>query len=88
VAWAQEEPKNMGGWTTFNRLRAVDWHADDAQVHQTAERASPAEGYQTSHAIEQARIVGCADVRVGVEGKRRASLGKVVRRSFTRDQVC
>ncbi|MBA2292722.1 MAG: multifunctional oxoglutarate decarboxylase/oxoglutarate dehydrogenase thiamine pyrophosphate-binding subunit/dihydrolipoyllysine-residue succinyltransferase subunit [Gemmatimonadales bacterium] len=58
VVWAQEEPRNMGGWTFVEpRLRAT--LADGVQLRYIGrpERASPAEGYPGAHKAEQSRIV-------------------------------
>jgi 2-oxoglutarate dehydrogenase E1 component len=57
IVWAQEEPQNMGAWTfAAPRLRAL---AGDRAVTYVGrpERASPAEGYESAHKAEQARIV-------------------------------
>jgi 2-oxoglutarate dehydrogenase E1 component len=57
VAWAQEEPQNMGAWSfVAPRLAAV---AGERAVRYVGrpERASPAEGYEAAHKAEQARIV-------------------------------
>ncbi|MGQ0647193.1 MAG: 2-oxoglutarate dehydrogenase E1 component [Gemmatimonadaceae bacterium] len=59
IVWAQEEPKNMGAWSyVAPRLRASAGNALIIRYIGRPERASPAEGYATSHTIEQARIVG------------------------------
>ncbi|MGQ0765806.1 MAG: 2-oxoglutarate dehydrogenase E1 component [Gemmatimonadota bacterium] len=61
IVWSQEEPKNMGAWSyVAPRLRASAGNALIIRYIGRPERASPAEGYQSSHAIEQARIA--ADV--------------------------
>jgi 2-oxoglutarate dehydrogenase E1 component len=71
VVWAQEEPKNMGAWSyVFPRLRACTGNAMLIRYIGRPERASPAEGYVTTHQEEQARIV--ADV-LEVPAKRRAA---------------
>jgi 2-oxoglutarate dehydrogenase E1 component len=58
VVWAQEEPKNMGAWSyVAPRLRACTGNAMLIRYVGRPERASPAEGYVTSHQEEQARIV-------------------------------
>jgi len=58
IAWAQEEPKNMGAWTyVAPRLRGSVGNALVIRYVGRPERASPAEGYQASHTQEQARIV-------------------------------
>lgn len=59
IVWAQEEPKNMGAWSyVAPRLRASAGNALIIRYIGRPERASPAEGYASSHAVEQARIVG------------------------------
>jgi 2-oxoglutarate dehydrogenase E1 component len=71
VAWAQEEPKNMGAWSyVFPRLRACTGNAMLIRYVGRPERASPAEGYVTSHQEEQARIVADA---LEVPAKRKAT---------------
>ena len=71
VAWAQEEPKNMGGWTYVQpRLRASIGTLTTLRYIGRPERASPAEGYQTSHAIEQARIIKDALTYASVSKKK------------------
>jgi 2-oxoglutarate dehydrogenase E1 component len=58
VVWAQEEPKNMGGWTfVWPRLRVSTGNAITVRYIGRPERASPAEGYTESHNVEQERIV-------------------------------
>jgi 2-oxoglutarate dehydrogenase E1 component len=62
IVWAQEEPKNMGAWSyVAPRLRASAGNAVIIRYVGRPERASPAEGYLSSHQAEQARIV--ADVQ-------------------------
>jgi len=57
LVWAQEEPRNMGAWTYVEpRLRELLGGRPVRYVGRP-ERASPAEGYPTAHAAEQARIV-------------------------------
>jgi 2-oxoglutarate dehydrogenase E1 component len=59
VAWVQEEPKNMGAWSyVWPRLRVAAGNAMELSYIGRPERASPAEGYASDHATEQARIVG------------------------------
>jgi 2-oxoglutarate dehydrogenase E1 component len=61
VVWAQEEPRNMGAWTYVSpRLRASTGTQLPVRYVGRPERASPAEGYASVHAVEQARIVGDA----------------------------
>ncbi|HEX2781472.1 MAG TPA: 2-oxoglutarate dehydrogenase E1 component [Gemmatimonadaceae bacterium] len=58
VVWAQEEPKNMGAWTyVAPRLRALVGNVQEMRYVGRPERASPAEGYESAHKAEQARIV-------------------------------
>ena len=72
VAWAQEEPKNMGAWSyVAPRLRACTGNAMLIRYIGRPERASPAEGYVTSHQEEQARIVADA---LEVPAKRKAAV--------------
>jgi 2-oxoglutarate dehydrogenase E1 component len=71
VAWAQEEPKNMGAWSyVAPRLRACTGNAMLIRYIGRPERSSPAEGYVTSHQEEQARIVSDA---LEVPAKRKAA---------------
>jgi 2-oxoglutarate dehydrogenase E1 component len=61
IVWAQEEPKNMGAWSfVAPRLRASAGNALIIRYIGRPERASPAEGYNSAHLVEQARIVGDA----------------------------
>jgi len=58
VVWAQEEPKNMGAWMyVAPRIQALLPVGVTLRYAGRPERASPAEGYPTAHAGEQARIV-------------------------------
>ena len=58
VVWAQEEPRNMGGWTyVAPRLRVSTGNQLAVRYVGRPERASPAEGYKSTHDAEQARIV-------------------------------
>jgi 2-oxoglutarate dehydrogenase E1 component len=71
VAWAQEEPKNMGAWSyAAPRLRACTGNAMLIRYIGRPERASPAEGYVQSHQEEQARLVADA---LDVPVKRKAA---------------
>jgi len=57
VVWAQEEPQNMGAWTfVASRLTAMLGGVRLRYIGRP-ERASPAEGYESAHKAEQARIV-------------------------------
>ena len=61
VVWAQEEPRNMGAWTyAVPRLKMALGNAMNITYVGRPERASPAEGYETAHKEEQARIVAAA----------------------------
>jgi 2-oxoglutarate dehydrogenase E1 component len=58
VVWVQEEPMNMGAWTyAAPRLAVATGAARYPRYVGRPERASPAEGYEAAHKIEQARIV-------------------------------
>jgi len=76
VVWVQEEPKNMGAWTFVSpRLRASTGNALTIRYVGRPERASPAEGYASSHKREQDRII--ADVLTEMKrGKRDGAGGK------------
>lgn len=54
--WVQEEPKNMGAWTFLSRYDQFD----DFKLIARKSSASPATGYASVHAQEQARIVNNA----------------------------
>jgi 2-oxoglutarate dehydrogenase E1 component len=58
VVWAQEEPQNMGAWRSI-RHRLEEARPDQASLVYVGRpwRASPSEGYPTSHLREQDRIV-------------------------------
>ncbi len=75
VAWVQEEPKNQGAWAfVAPRLRVSTGNALVIRYYGRAERASPAEGYPSAHAEEQARIVSEAlQAPVRPTGTRRVS---------------
>lgn len=60
VIWAQEEPKNMGAWTTIvhplqDLLKDIDLDCDVEYVGRE-HRASPATGTTKRHVIEQQKI--------------------------------
>jgi 2-oxoglutarate dehydrogenase complex dehydrogenase (E1) component-like enzyme len=58
LVWAQEEPQNMGAWRTIrHRLEAAAPADIHVQYVGRPWRASPSEGYPTSHLVEQDRIV-------------------------------
>jgi 2-oxoglutarate dehydrogenase E1 component len=58
VVWAQEEPQNMGAWRSI-RHRLEEARPGQASLVYVGRpwRASPSEGYPTSHLREQDRIV-------------------------------
>jgi 2-oxoglutarate dehydrogenase E1 component len=61
IVWVQEEPRNMGAWTYVQpRLRVSAGAALGVRYIGRPERASPAEGYNDAHVVEQARIIGAA----------------------------
>jgi 2-oxoglutarate decarboxylase len=61
MVWAQEEPRNMGGWIYLrSKLAEVMPHQAELRYVGRPERASPAEGYPAAHSAEQARIVADA----------------------------
>jgi 2-oxoglutarate dehydrogenase E1 component len=61
VLWVQEEPKNMGAWTYIAPLlRAATGTVLTLKYVGRPERASPAEGYNAVHLVEQKRIVDAA----------------------------
>jgi 2-oxoglutarate dehydrogenase E1 component len=75
IVWAQEEPKNMGAWTYVQpRLRASVGTLTTLKYIGRPERASPAEGYKTSHDEEQARIV--SDVLTYAPAKKKAGASR------------
>ncbi|MGE0352007.1 MAG: multifunctional oxoglutarate decarboxylase/oxoglutarate dehydrogenase thiamine pyrophosphate-binding subunit/dihydrolipoyllysine-residue succinyltransferase subunit [Gemmatimonadales bacterium] len=58
VIWAQEEPRNMGAWHYIEeKIRDVMPAGVSLHYAGRPERASPAEGYASSHHQEQKRIV-------------------------------
>jgi 2-oxoglutarate dehydrogenase E1 component len=59
IAWAQEEPQNMGAWT-FMAPRLRDLARRDAAYVGRQMRSSPAEGYADAHEAEQKRIIDTA----------------------------
>jgi 2-oxoglutarate decarboxylase len=57
IAWAQEEPRNMGAWSVMSRhLPDISEGLDLIYIGRQA-RSSPSEGYSVAHAREQERIV-------------------------------
>ena len=61
ILWVQEEPQNMGAWRTL-RHRLEEARPESATLQYVGRpwRASPSEGYPTSHLREQDRIVRAA----------------------------
>jgi 2-oxoglutarate dehydrogenase E1 component len=60
VVWLQEEPQNMGAWSfVAPRLREL---LGDLPLHYVgrSESASPAEGLNSAHVVEQQRIIRAA----------------------------
>jgi 2-oxoglutarate dehydrogenase E1 component len=61
VLWVQEEPQNMGAWRSIrHRLEEARPEAATLTYVGRPWRASPSEGYPTSHLREQDRIVRAA----------------------------
>ena len=59
LVWTQEEPKNMGAWSFAEpRLLQATGRALTLTYAGRPERASPAEGHEAAHKVEQARIIG------------------------------
>jgi multifunctional 2-oxoglutarate metabolism enzyme len=58
IVWAQEEPRNMGCWSSMAR-RLPEVVPDGVELRYVGrpERASPSEGYPAAHRSEQERIV-------------------------------
>jgi 2-oxoglutarate dehydrogenase E1 component len=58
VIWCQEDPKNMGAWFFAEpRLRAAVGNTIPIRYVGRPERASPAEGYVSTHEEQQGKIV-------------------------------
>jgi 2-oxoglutarate dehydrogenase E1 component len=58
LVWTQEEPRNMGAWRFVEpHLRHQLREGQKLSYVGRPDRASPAEGYPSAHAAEQARIV-------------------------------
>ena len=58
LVWAQEEPKNMGGWTFVEqRLESILSACERAAYVGRSPSASPATGSYAIHQIEQAKLV-------------------------------
>jgi 2-oxoglutarate dehydrogenase E1 component len=61
VAWAQEEPKNMGAWRAMRHRIEQSVPREVGLVYEgRPSHASPSEGYPAAHAEEQTRIVRAA----------------------------
>lgn len=61
VNWVQEEPQNMGAWGFIApRLTAILPPGVTLRYIGRPERASPSEGYDSQHKVEQKRIVNAA----------------------------
>ena len=74
VVWAQEEPKNMGAWTyVAPQLRVATGNMLTIRYVGRPERASPAEGYDKAHKVEQKRIVQEALTPAPASAKRKTS---------------
>jgi 2-oxoglutarate decarboxylase len=58
IVWAQEEPRNMGGWSVMQR-RMPELLPEGVDLGYVGRppRASPGEGYAAAHTKEQDRIV-------------------------------
>ncbi len=56
IVWAQEEPQNMGAWRTIRHRLEEAAAGVPVRYEGRAWRASTAEGYPTTHTIEQDRI--------------------------------
>jgi len=70
LVWAQEEPKNMGGWTFVEpRLIAMLPRGEMPRYIGRAASASPATGSYTTHELEQKQIVDEALETFGGKGK-------------------
>jgi 2-oxoglutarate decarboxylase len=70
LLWAQEEPKNMGGWTFVEeRLEKLLPQSQRPMYVGRAASASPATGSYTIHQVEQAKLVAEA---LGVSEKSEA----------------
>jgi 2-oxoglutarate dehydrogenase E1 component len=60
VAWAQEEPQNMGPWRSIRHRLEESAAGRRLRYIGRPWRASPSEGYPTAHLIEQDRIARAA----------------------------
>lgn len=78
VAWVQEEPKNQGAWSyVAPLLRVSAGTALEVPYIGRAERASPAEGYQRDHLLEQERILEAAlELPAKAGGRRRSTAAR------------
>jgi len=58
IVWAQEEPRNMGGWNFMRpRLEAIIQGRMELRYVGRAASASPATGSYTIHQLEQQALV-------------------------------
>jgi 2-oxoglutarate dehydrogenase E1 component len=64
VVWLQEEPKNMGAWTSMQPRLQPLLNGRTLRYIGRPERASPAEGFAEIYEQEQARIIAEAFARV------------------------
>jgi 2-oxoglutarate dehydrogenase E1 component len=78
VAWVQEEPKNQGAWSyVAPLLRVSAGTALEVPYIGRTERASPAEGYQRDHLLEQERILEAAlELPAKAVGRRRSTAAR------------
>jgi 2-oxoglutarate dehydrogenase E1 component len=61
IVWAQEEPKNMGGWDFMNyRIKKLVGPTIPVNYVGRRRSSSPAEGSSTAHKVNQSLIVGYA----------------------------
>ncbi len=73
IVWAQEEPRNMGGWTFVEpRLRDIKPDKSSLQYVGRVASASPATGSYTIHGLEQEQIV-TESLKIGESGKKGAA---------------
>ena len=57
IVWTQEEPMNMGAWRYIRPLLHDVAQGADVRYNGRPERASPAEGYVSTHEVMQRQIV-------------------------------
>jgi 2-oxoglutarate dehydrogenase E1 component len=82
LVWAQEEPKNMGGWTFVEpRLMTMLPRGERPHYVGRAASASPATGSYTTHELEQKQLVDLAltvdDAGIISEASTASKAGKV-----------